>query len=131
MNFFFILKKSKNHRKNSPENNLQAIPIRISPIRQQQAICWTTSQHIMPKILFDFIDNEKTNSFFLYLSNPSISNTENTTLICQQPNVETKKNYNPGQNWLKLYSILAKVRFATSKTKLDISSGKLHLLVSS
>ena len=119
MNFFFILKKSQNHRKNSPENNLQAIPIRISPIRQQQAICWTTSQHIMPKILFDFIDNEKTNSFFLYLSNPSISNAENTTLICQQPNVETKKNYNPGQNCLELYSILAKGRFATSKTKLD------------
>ena len=29
-------------------------------------------------------------------------------------------NYNPGHNILELYNILVKIRFTTSKTKLDI-----------
>ena len=33
----------------------------------------------------------------------------------------TEGIYNPGHNILELYSVLLQVRFATSKTKLDIS----------
>ena len=74
---------------------------------------------------------KKTNSFFFYLSHPSISNIKKTTPICQQPNVKTKKNYNPGQNFLELYSFLAQVRFTTSKAKLDIRYNKLVIRVAS
>ena len=39
--------------------------------------------------------------------------------------------YNPGHNVLELYNILIRVRFPTSKTKLDIQYRKLGIRVAS
>ena len=40
-------------------------------------------------------------------------------------------SYNPGHDILELYSVLAKVRVATSKTKLGIEYNKLGIRVAS
>ena len=46
-------------------------------------------------------------------------------------NLNVPINYNPGHNILELYNILVKIRFTTSKTKLDIQHSKLGTRVAS
>ena len=48
-----------------------------------------------------------------------------TKLFTTKSNLEGLQTYNPGHDILELYNILVKIRFTTSKTKLDIQCSKL------